>query len=805
VTASLFGKLFSLPVDGYVYAQPLYKPSVSIGGGTHNVVFVATEGDSVYAFDADNGTQLWHVSLLGSGETTGNMQRDLDSECTDLIPQVGITSTPVIDPSGVIYVEAKSRITSTGAYVHRLHKLDITTGAEKTTPVEITATVPGTSDGGSTVTFNPLTQLNRPGLLLSNGMVYIGYGSHCDDGPWHGWLFAYNASTLARTAVFISTPNGPSGGQGGIWMSGSGIAADSSGNIFIATGNGSYDATDVGDSIVKLNGSALTLSDYFTPFNQNNLQSKDFDLGSGGVLLLPDQPGAHPHELIQAGKGGQELDQTTSLGGIIYVVDRDQMTANNVHFCSSNCNNTDPEIVQEIQNVGNLPWLWAMPAYWNNTVYFWGSSNDVLKAFTLTNGQLGKSPSSSSTMSSGFPGATPSISANGNSNGIVWAIETDDFGPPAQTVAGPAILRAFDATNVGKELYDSSQMSSRDQAGKAVKFAVPTIANGKVYIGTQTEVDVYGLIGSSPQTAATPAISPGTGSQSSPVTVTLTDTTPNATITYTTDGTTPVPGQHGTAVSSGGSFSLSFTSSATVQAIASASGLSNSSIARATYTIQSSGGGSSPNYGSGFTASGLTLNGNAAINGNRLRLTDGGTNEASSAFFTTPVNIQSFTNDFSFQLTSATADGFIFCIQGNSPTALGQNGAKLGYAFGKAGTSGIGNSVAVKFDIFNNDGEGSDSTGLFTNGTRPTIPAVDMTGSGVHLSSGDVIKVHMTYDGTTLTWTITDATAGTSFTTSAAVNIPSFVGSNTAYVGFTGSTEASATAIQDILTWTYGK
>jgi hypothetical protein len=366
-------------------------------------------------------------------------------------------------------------------------------------------------------------------------------------------------------------------------------------------------------------------------------------------------------------------------------------------------------------------------------------------------------------------------------------------------------LRAFDATNVGKELYDSSQMSSRDQAGKAVKFAVPTIANGKVYIGTQTEVDVYGLIGSSPQTAATPAISPGTGSQSSPVTVTLTDTTPNATITYTTDGTTPVPGQHGTAVSSGGSFSLSFTSSATVQAIASASGLSNSSIARATYTIQSSGGGSSPNYGSGFTASGLTLNGNAAINGNRLRLTDGGTNEASSAFFTTPVNIQSFTNDFSFQLTSATADGFIFCIQGNSPTALGQNGAKLGYAFGKAGTGGIGNSVAVKFDIFNNDGEGSDSTGLFTNGTRPTIPAVDMTGSGVHLSSGDVIKVHMTYDGTTLTWTITDATAGTSFTTSAAVNIPSFVGSNTAYVGFTGSTEASATAIQDILTWTYGK
>jgi hypothetical protein len=313
----------------------------------------------------------------------------------------------------------------------------------------------------------------------------------------------------------------------------------------------------------------------------------------------------------------------------------------------------------------------------------------------------------------------------------------------------------------------------------------------------------YGTGSSSPQTAATPSISPGTGTQSSPVTVTLNDTTPNATITYTTDGSTPVPGQHGTAVSSGGSFSLSFTSSATVQAIASASGLSNSSVASATYTIQSSGGGGSPNYGSGFTASGLTLNGVAAINGTRLRLTDGGAGEASSAFFNTRVNIQSFTNDFSFQLTSATADGFIFCIQGNSPTALGQSGAKLGYAFGKAGTSGIGNSVAVKFDIYNNDGEGTDSTGMFMNGARPTIPATDMTSSGVVLLSGDVMKVHMTYDGTTLTWTITDATTGASFTTSVVVDIPSFVGSSTAYVGFTGSTESSSTAIQDILTWTY--
>jgi hypothetical protein len=487
VTASSFGKLFSLPVDGYVYAQPLYVSNVSIAGGTHNVVYVATEGDTVFAFDADTGASLWQVSLIDTahgatpGETTGNIQNDLDPNCTDLMPQVGITSTPVIDPStGTMYVEAKSRTPDpNGGYVHRLHVLDITTGAEKSAgPRWITATVPGTSDGSTTITFDGLHHLNRPGLLLANGTVYLGYASHCDDTPYHGWLFAYNASTLAQTAVFITTPNGQ--GQGGIWMSGTGIAADSSGNIFTATGNGNYDATDVGDSILKLNGSTLTLTDYFTPFDQGNDDANDYDVASGGTVLLPDQPGAHPHELVQGTKGGT-----------IYLINRDQMTTNNQHYCSG-CT-SDPEIVQEILNAGNLLWLWAAPAYWNNTVYFWGR-NDVLKAYTLTNGLLGQSPSSSSTITFGFPGATPSISANGNTNGIVWAIETDDYGPPAESVAGPAILRAFDATNVANELYQSAQMGSRDQAGNAVKFTVPTIANGKVYVGTQTEVDVYGLL-----------------------------------------------------------------------------------------------------------------------------------------------------------------------------------------------------------------------------------------------------------------------------------------------------------------------
>jgi hypothetical protein len=487
VQMSSFGKLFSDPVDGQIYAQPLYVPNVSIAGnGTHNVIYVATEGDSVYAFDADSSsTTLWHVSLIDtahgatSGETTGNIESDIG--CTDLVPQVGITSTPVIDPgTGTMYVEAKSKKTD-GTYVHRLHMLDITTGAEKSpAPTEISATVPGTSDGGTTITFDSLHHLNRPGLLLVNGTVYLGYASHCDQTPYHGWMFAYNALTLAKTAAFVATPNGQQG-QGGIWMSGAGIAADSGGNIFAAVGNGSFGATDVGDSILKLalSGNTISLSDYFTPFDQGSDDANDLDVGAGGVLLLPDQPGNHPHELIEGTKGGT-----------IYLIDRDQMTTNNQHYCAG-CM-SDTEIVQEIQNAGVAVWLFSTPAYWNNTVYFCGS-NDVLKAYTLSNGLLGNTPSSSSTTSFGFPGATPAISANGNTNGIVWVIDsTTQPGSPGLGPS-PAVLHAYDATNVANELWNSSQApNNRDTAGKSVKFTVPTVANGKVYIGTQAELDVYG-------------------------------------------------------------------------------------------------------------------------------------------------------------------------------------------------------------------------------------------------------------------------------------------------------------------------
>jgi hypothetical protein len=794
VTVGSFGKLFSQAVDGQAYAQPLYVPNVSIAAGTHNVVYVATEGDSVYAFDADGASAaLWHVSLIDAahgvtGETTGNLTNDIGSSCTDLIPQVGITSTPVIDPTtGTMYVEAKSKRTADGKYVQRLHMLDITTGAEKSPgPQVITATVPGTGDGGTTVTFDPLFEHNRPGLLLLNGNVYIGYASHCDQPRYHGWLFAYNASTLAQTAVYLTTPNGVGPNNetgGGIWMSGTGIAADSTGNIFTGVANGAYDATDVGDSILRLalSGNTISLQDYFTPFDQGVDDFNDYDVGSGGVLLLPDQPGAHPHELVEATKGGK-----------IYLVDRDQMTTNNQHYCSG-CS-SDPEIVQEFLNAGNPVWVFSAPAYFNNTVYIWGSV-DVLKAYTLTNGLLSQSPSSSSTHMLGFPGATPSISANGTMNGIVWAIDSSTaFGSPGLGPA-PAVLYAYDATNVGKQLWSSAQApNNRDIAGKSVKFTVPTIANGKVYIGTETELDVYGLLGSNPQQVATPTFSPAGGTytvaqlQSG---VTISDTTSGALIYYTTDGSAP------TTSSTQYSAQIAVASTTTIKAIAVASGLTNSAVATATYTIQSSGGGNPPNYGSGFTSAGLTLNGKAAINGNLLRLTDGGAGEASSAFYNTVVNVQSFTNDFSFQLTNATADGFTFTIQGNSPTALGVGGSSLGYGPDKTGVGGIGKSVAVKIDFF-----GSDSTGLYTNGAPPTVPSVDMTSSGLNVADGSAINVHMTYDGTTLKWTITDPGAGTTFSTSAAVNIPSIVGGTTAYVGFTAGT-GGLSAIQDILTWTW--
>jgi len=469
VASGRFQQLFSQAVDGYVYAQPLYMPGLSIPGkGTHNVVFIATEHDGVYAFDADdnsgaNANALWHVSFLGPGVTTVPAQ---NVGCSQIVPEIGITGTPVIDPStGTMYLVAMTLEGS--SYVHRLHALDILSGAERTgSPVVIDASVPGTGEGGATLTFEPKNYKQRPGLVLLNGLVYTAWSSHCDIGKYHGWLMAYDAKTLKQVAVYNNTPNG---NEGSFWASGAAPAVDASGNMYVAAGNGTFDADrggpDLGESFIKLSTvGGLSVADWFVPFNVASLNSRDLDIGSSGLVLLPDSAGspAHPHLMVSAGKEGR-----------IYLVDRDNLG----HFQSSG----DTQIPQSLPGV--IGALFGIPAYFDNVVYFSGVG-DSLKAFPIQNGQLAARPASQSPTKFGFPGSVPSISANGSNDGIVWVIEPTEGGR----------LHAYDASDLSQELFSGG-------TGSQVKFSAPTIANGKVYAGTQTSVLVFGL-----RSAGTPAI-----------------------------------------------------------------------------------------------------------------------------------------------------------------------------------------------------------------------------------------------------------------------------------------------------------
>jgi len=469
VNTTTFGLLFSVPVDGQIYAQPLYVPGLNIGGTVHNTVFVATEHDSVYAFDADTPSPpLWQTSFMSpaAGITTVS---SADVNCTVITPEIGITSTPVIDPnSGTLYVVAATK--ENGTFFHRVHALDVMTGTDKVPPVVIQGNVPGTGDGSANVSFVSLQHLQRAALLLSNGALYIAFASYCDLTPYHGWVFAYDAQTLAQVGIFNDTPNGQ---RGGIWQSGGGPAADANGNVYVMTGNGTFDgaspggSNDFGDSFVKLAPRALTPSDFFTPFDQATLEANDGDLGSGSPLLLPDQGVGPPHLMVSAGKEGT-----------IYLVDRDNMGKFNP--------NNNGQIVQSIP--GAVSTLFSTPACFQNTVYFVGS-NDALRAFSLSDGQLGTLPASTTTTSFGHPGPTPVISADGSNNGIVWVLQTNQ----AET-NGPAVLHAFLAADVSTELYNSNQNPGRDNPGPAVKFTVPSVINGKVFVGTQTQLSVFGLL-----------------------------------------------------------------------------------------------------------------------------------------------------------------------------------------------------------------------------------------------------------------------------------------------------------------------
>ena len=495
VTTATFAKLFACSIDAPAYAQPLWIANLPINSGTHNVVFVATARDSVYAFDADTSpcVTYWHKTLIPTGETYVNTS---DVLTDDITPDIGIVGTPVIDSSTkTLYVVTKSKDTGTGcspssACHQRLHALSLIDGSEKFSgPVNITSsiTVPGNGDGSSTgnVPFDPLKENQRPGLALVGGVVYVSWASHGDNDPYHGWVIGFSASTLAQVpnAIFNSTPNLVSGfsqSRGGIWMSGGAPAADTSGNLYFLTGNGSFNAdsggSNYGDSTVKLSTtSGLSVADWFTPSDQFTLNGNDTDHGSGGAAILVDpSSGPHPHLLIGGGKAAT-----------LFLLDRENMG----HFNASNNN-------QVVQSLSFGDSIFATAAFWNNTLYLAGSGGH-LKSFTfntsgLNVGKFNTSLASQSGTTYGFPGATPSVSSTGsNTNGIVWAIDGSNYGPPHPS-SGPAILYAYDATNLGTELWNSTQ-GTGNGAGNAVKFTVPTVANGKVYIGSRTELDVYGL------------------------------------------------------------------------------------------------------------------------------------------------------------------------------------------------------------------------------------------------------------------------------------------------------------------------
>jgi hypothetical protein len=473
VNSTAFGKVGFFSVDGKVDAQPLYLANVNIAGqGAHDVLYVVTEHDSVYAFDAANGTVLWHVSLLGFGETTSDAR-----SCSQVTPEIGITATPVIDrtrgPNGAIYVIAMSK--NGGTYFQRLHALDVTSGAELFGgPKNIQATFPGSGDGssGGEVTFDPKQYEERAGMLLMNGVVYFAWTSHCDIRPYTGWVMAYDASTLAQTSVLNVTPNG---NEGAIWMAGGGLAADSSGNFYFLDGNGTFETAldgngfpnkgDYGNAFMKISTSGgLAVADYFNMFNTVSESNADQDLGSGAAMVLPDLTdgsGNVQHLAVGAGKDSN-----------IYVVNRDNMGKFN-----SSTNNIYQQISGAIGNV------FSGPAYFNNTLYY-GSVSDHMKAFSITNARLSSSPTSQTGNTFTYPGSTPSISANGTANAILWAVEN----------SSPAVLHAYDATDLSHELYNSNQAGSRDQFGSGNKFITPMIANGRVYVGTPNGVAVFGLL-----------------------------------------------------------------------------------------------------------------------------------------------------------------------------------------------------------------------------------------------------------------------------------------------------------------------
>ncbi len=851
-----FGKLFSTVVDGHVYAQPLVEPGVNITAGnyqgTHSVAYVATANDSLYAIDTTSGQILWQDSFLvpeaaltaGGASVAVSTVTATDVNSGNIAPVLGVTGTPVIDPgTGYLYLVARTKQfvngnTTSPHFVQTLYKVNIGSGAMTSTVIGdttynttsgaftynagpyvldphgqgdgvVTATVNvnGTNKSEPVSYFNALRENNRAALAVHNGAVYIAFASDGDNGPYHGWVLGFDENSLNSTAVLNANPDGS---DTGIWQGGGTLTFDPQGYMYFETGNGTFDTTlnaqgfpqygDYGDSVVKLavdssstqsnqnvNGWGLKVVDYFSPSNTLALSSADEDLGSGGCMILPDSVGspAHPHLMVACGKEGK-----------IYLIDRDEMG----HFSASTDN-----VVQEIAGGVGAGGSYDTPSFFydgSNDWIYYGGTGDNLRAYKISNGNITTPATYTTANTFGLQGATLSISADGTNNGIVWGLD-----------GGSNQLLAYNASNISQKLYASGANAARDALGTAVEFTLPTIANGEVLVGTTNSLTVYGLYvppSSAPPIPANLSATPVSNTQISLSWTETADST-SAPAGYYIDESTNGGStwtQVGTAGASAGASSYPVTGlqpgttyDFKIEAFNSVGTSAFSNVASATTTNLAA----SVNLPNGFAAaaSQLQLNGNAKINGPNLELTDGNGSEASSAFTKGALSVNGFNTSFQFQLTNAVADGFTFTLQRAANTALGAGGGALGYA-------GITPSVCVKFDLYDNAGEGTDSTGVFIDGDNPTIPSgdvpgeasVDMSSSGVALTGGDPMLVNLNYDGVTLTEQVTDLSNNASFTQSYALNVPSILGSSMGYVGFTAGT-GGATAIQNIQSWIY--
>ncbi len=811
VNSATFGKLFTVAVDGSVYAQTLYIPNVSLSSGTHNVLYVATQHDSIYAIDADTGTIYWQVSLIPAGGSTVDSSTDLS--CGDIPTEVGITGTPVIDTTTrTLYVVAKSKVS--GTIYQYLHALDIGSGAEKFGgPVNIAATFPGTaSDGnGSTLTFNPRQENQRAALLLENGHVVVAWASHCDKSPWHGWVISYNAATLAQEAVYNSSATGYANG---IWMSGSGPVADTSGNIYASTGNGSWNNADRGDSVLKLGppaNSTFAVEDYFTPYNQAVLTADDTDLSAGGIILLPKLA------------SGKQLLTTLGKSGTLYLLD----TGNLGKYCTNMtpvCNNEDTNVVQEVPNV--FSGYWGVPAYWNGSVYFGGGNDNTgeaepIRVFSFNagnSGLLSTTPTSVSAKSFNFPGPDPSVSSNGTSNGILWGLDNSRWRYTCAGGSNCQVLYAYDATNLANLLYTSSTAANnRDVPGSAVKFTTPTIANGKVYVGSVQAVSAFGLLAGSTPTAAAPALSSPSGTYTSAgVSVTMTDATAGATIYYTTDGSTP------TTSSTRYTGALSITASKTVNAIAVASGYLTSAVTSATYIIE-------PAATVNSTAVSLTASYNVTgITNNAAAVANGGLDGNGYSYSEALIGGTLVWNGISFNMGSAgvadaVSNATVALASGNYTTlnllGTGVNGNQTAQTFVITYTDGTTTSVTQSLSDWHTPqsytGESTavtmpyrlsptgtqDARAFYLYGYSFTLNSAKTVKSITLPANRDVVVLAMSLTGATTT---TTGTASASVSLSSAANVyGTFTdGTTITHGGLDGSGFAlSATLLGGSVTW----